>query len=197
MDAETCCSRIPEDPPAEMRYSFPDEDEWIESTGYILKNFSDFLDINGYPEDTEVTIRNRDLTDISLRVHKRAAYFNFFHDIHISERKRAALQAYWVNQFHPFTIEDQRFSDSEFSCLVNEHFSAYLLIENVYGCCSSDPAVDSGETPGSLYDKVKNTSYYEKLIYSIRYRNIPIDSFVLIAETIVPETFDQSFGETQ
>lgn len=181
----------------EDHYSFPEENEWIESTKFILKNFSAFLEINGYPNDLDVIIRNRDLTDISLRVHKREAYFKYFHGICISERKRAALQAYWINQFHPFTIEDERVADDEFSCLVNEHFAAYLLIENVFGTCPSEVLEEVDETEPNLYTKLKKTSYYEKLVYSIRYRNIPIDSFVLIAETIVPETFDQSFGEKQ
>lgn len=99
----------------------------------------------------KITIRNRDLTDIALRVRKRAEYFRYFHNICISERKRAALQAYWVLQLRPFTIDDERYSDDEFSCLVNEHFAAYILIENIFGSLPSEQVANSKKNEASNY----------------------------------------------
>ena len=143
-------------------------------------------------------MREGDIADIALRVDKRRSYYRYFHSIEIGERKTSALIAYWIIKFHPIIIEwdeatGKSGAEDDFRCFINEHFAAYLLIapclegadkiENLFGC------------HGDAYDRICSSDYYQKLVYSLRYRNISIDAFVLLAETIVPEVFLQKFED--
>lgn len=160
----------------------------------LIKSFQDFMSDNGFAPDCPYVTRDGDITDISLRVNKRLAYYTFFHGIQASQRKVSALQAYWVVKLHPFIVEpEDSWGDGvrEFCSLVNEHFAAYLMIAPVAG----ELALEARSSERAFsYEAIKASDYYEKLLYSLRYRNIPIDSFVLLSETMTMDAFRQSFA---
>ena len=130
----------------------------------------------------------------ALRVDKRRSYYRYFHSIEISERKTSALIAYWVIKFHPFILDSSpegAGQDLAFRSFINEHFAAYLLIAPCLD--NRDKITEVFGDAERAYGIIRSSDYYQKLVYSLRYRNIPIDSFVLLAETIVPEAFMQKF----
>ena len=179
------------DAEVESFYKAPSQEEWVEASRSLLKKFNDFLAAAGYPEDLEFVIRKGDVSDITLRVDKRNAYFSIFHGIRISELKMAALYAYWILKFHPVTITDSRYVSNQDALLVNEHFAAYLIIAVVFSDYIAEQR--DPENDENLYDLVTHAQFYEKLLYSFRYRNISIDSMILLAETITVDSFKQRF----
>lgn len=180
------------------RYSLPSIEEWETDAASIGKQLIDFLTLNGVSDDVRVVVREGDFADIALRVDKRRSYYRYFHSIEISEIKTSSLIAYWIIKFHPIVIEwdgdgGKSRSDNDFRCFINEHFAAYLLIAPCLE--SSDKIVKLFGDNVDAYSKICTSDYYQKLVYSLRYRNISIDAFVLLAETIVPEVFLQKFRD--
>lgn len=187
-----------EEAEGQASYRCPTVCVWSNDAAEISKQFNDFITVTGLSGRGGLIIRDGDLADIALRVDKRRDYYRYFHSIRISERKTSALVAYWVIKFHPITFEASPsepadISTRDFYSLINEHFAAYLLIA---------PCLESSEKIKSLfddvphpYDEIRSSDYYQKLIYSLRYRNISIDAFVLLAETIVPEVFLEKFED--
>ena len=176
------------------KYSMPSLSQWEEDVSDIAKKLSDFLCLNGLSTEDDISIRQGDFADIALRVDKRRSYFRYFHSIEISERKTSALMAYWVIKFHPISVDASAEGiDRDFACLVNEHFAAYLIIAP---CLESKEKLEElfGEATDA-YASICSSDYYRKLVYSLRYRNISIDAFVLLAETLVPEVFLQRFED--
>ena len=180
------------------RYSFPSTEEWETDAASIGKQLKDFLMLNGVSEEASIVVREGDIADIALRVDKRRSYYRYFHSIEISERKTSALIAYWIIKFHPIIIEwdgaeGKIEAEDDFRCFINEHFAAYLLIAP---CLEGADKIEKlFGSHGDAYDRICSSDYYQKLVYSLRYRNISIDAFVLLAESIVPEVFLQKFED--
>lgn len=175
-------------------YPLPSTEQWITDSAVIAKYLREFLILNGLSADSCVTVRQGDIADIALRVDKRRSYYRYFHSIEISERKTSALIAYWVIKFHPFILDSSpegAGQDRAFRSFINEHFAAYLLVAPCLD--TRDKITEVFGDAERAYGIIRSSDYYQKLVYSLRYRNIPIDSFVLLAETIVPEAFMQKF----
>lgn len=166
------------------RYQILNEEEWVEATTALLEWYQVYLTDADYPDDLEFVIRQRDIADIIARIDKRAAYYLYFHDMEISERKRAALYAYWIAKLRPFTIVDERFRHTNEAACVNERFAAFILVSSMY-------IEDQKE---HVDPKILSSDYYKKLLYSLRYRNIGIDAIILLAESLTVETFNQVFS---
>lgn len=130
------------------------------------------------------------LSDVAIRVDKRKEYYAFFHDMKIKERKYAGLVAYWIVKFHPFSVDVRNPSELTpyqdwLIGTLNERFAAYLLYSAILGENSR-----SGKDAVPLTTKDKG-SYYEALLYALRYRCITIDSMMLLVETMTPDDFDR------
>ena len=149
----------------------------------FIKRFIDFIPLKGFPEDTEIHISHYSLLDIIIRVDKRKAYYQFFHNMEINEWKEAALYAYWILKLRPFTIIDKRFTTNVDACLINESFAIYFIGFIL-------------EKTGRIKHSSKyNESYRRFLEYSFRYRNFSIDSFVVLIESITTETLEQEYPD--
>jgi len=173
---------------AECTYEVPSIEELTKITTMLLEAYAVFLRHSDYPEDIEFVIRHRDVADIAIRVDRRSAYYRFFHNMNISEKKRASLYAYWIAKLRPFTIVDERYSESEDAAYINEKFAAYYLITAVL--------IPNGD----VYDAEKiifSSEFFEKLVYAFRYRSITIDSVILLADSMTAETLSQNFSSSE
>lgn len=164
---------------------FPSEEDVVYTATQLLESFSLYLKQAEYPDDVAIAISNRSITDIVVRVLKREEYYRYFHGIQISEAKRTGLTAYWIVKLRPFMIVDDRFEHEDATVLVNERFAAFLLV------CSTCITL----TPDEIDEIRFDSDFIDKLIYSFRYRNISIDAFVLLAESLTPASFAQAFSE--
>jgi hypothetical protein len=149
----------------------------------FYKRFTDFLSLKGFPSDTERHISFLTLVDIIVRVDKRKAYYQCFHDMKINECKEAALYAYWILKLRPFSITDKKFRNNLDACCINEAFAIHLI-----GLVL--------ETTGRIKKTSEIKDSYSKFLeYSFRFRNFSIDSFVVLVESISTETLEKEYPD--
>ena len=145
------------------------------------KRFNEFLILKGYPQDTQKHSSYYTLVDIIVRVDKRKAYYQCFHNMVIDECKEAALYAYWLLKLRPFIITDKRYQNSADACVINESFVIHfigLVLEST-GRIKQTPNIKD--------------SYRNFLEYSFRFRSFSIDSFVVLIESISTETLENEY----
>jgi hypothetical protein len=145
------------------------------------KLFKYFLTLKGFPEDTKNHISYYSVVDMIIRVDKRKAYYQCFHNMKINECKEVALYAYWILKLKPFTITDMEYKTNEVAGTINESFAVFLIgfiLESINRI---------KQTPNLKPD-------YNRLIeYSFRFRNISIDSFIVLIESISTETLEREY----
>jgi hypothetical protein len=162
-----------------------DEDVWD-----VLHLFQEEIDhfiryVRGYPEDLQYTVCGLDLIDAIIRVDKRQVYFSVFHGMDINDCKKAALFAYWIVKFRPIRITDPRYLN-RLGNDVNELFAIHWLLSVL--TAEGKIQVWNGSTG---VDITFDHPYIEKLRYSFRFRNLTIDSMIVLADTITTGTFQQ------
>jgi hypothetical protein len=159
----------------------------LEEIGKLIqlfdKLFKLFVRLKGFPENVKFHTSFYSLVDIIIRVDKRKAYYQCFHNMEINECKEVALYAYWILKLRPFTITetDTAYTRNVDVCTINESFVAFLigLVLEATGRIK--------RTPGLKDD-------YNRLVdYSFRFRNFSIDSFVVLIETIGTDTLEREY----
>lgn len=125
------------------------------------------------PQD--ISIKRSYLPLILQRVHKRKKYFHYFHaGMKMNEVKRAALVAYWVLKFRPFSY----CGDAQNEFPLNEGF-AFFYILSVCQKCADIHGVDSRRPSDELV--------YE-MMYAFKYWDLNKEAIILMAE-IIAESF--------
>jgi len=170
--------------------------------GLLLKEFDekikDFIRIT-IPNDGGETYSNNiqyavcvlDLIDVILRVDKRKYYFKVFHDMDCNEVKIAALFAYWIVKLRPIMITDPKYKETDgYNNKINELFAVHLIISASNGM----GRVKIDNEPGGISLKLNNP-FIKRLWYSFRFRNITIDSIIVLADAITTDTFRLSDQE--
>jgi hypothetical protein len=142
-----------------------------------------FLDLKGFPKNVKFHVSFYSLVDIIIRVDKRKAYYQCFHNMEINECKEVALYAYWILKLRPFTIieTDTAYTRNVDVCTINESFVVFLIgfVLEAIGRIKRTP---------NLKDS------YDRLIdYSFRFRNFSIDSFIVLIETIGTDTLEREY----
>lgn len=172
---------------SELEYADIPDDELLTIYDDFETLFVKFLEESKYPSDTKYSIDSYALIDAIVRVDKRKAYFWCFHDMEINERKEVALYAYWFLKFKPFAICDNRFADKKQTSCINELFAIYLI--------SSILLFDDDKfSEISVLKSDDKFTYLDKLLYSLHYRCFTIDSFMILVDSITPETFEYEFS---
>lgn len=172
---------------SELEYTDIPDEELLFIYDEFENQFVKFLEEIKYPSDTKYKIDSYALIDAIVRVDKRKAYFWCFHNMEINERKEVALYAYWFLKFKPFSICDNRFADKKQTACINEMFAIYLI--------SSILLFDDDKFAEVNVSKANDKfTYFDKLLYSLHYRCFTIDSFMLLVDSITPETFEYEFS---
>jgi hypothetical protein len=149
----------------------------------IQDEFEDYLHYGlGYSKDQYV-VSGIDIIDAIVRVDKREAYFYYFHNMKISDEKKAALYAYWITRFHPVKFIDDNLRNKKVHTNVNEKLAINHLITAL---------VRKGKI--KLWDghdgiKIEESKFYDELCYSFRFRNFTIDSMIILADSITTDSF--------
>jgi hypothetical protein len=147
------------------------------------ERFIEFLSLKGFPPDVGKHISDFTLIDIIVRVDKRKAYYQYFHNMEINECKEAALYAYWILKLRPFTITDAKYRKIPDACHINELFVIYFIgfiLEKTGRIKRTDSIKDS---------------YSRFLEYSFRFRSFSIDSFLVLVESISTETLEKEYPD--
>ena len=157
--------------------------------GKILKSFKEFIDdfLRGleYPGDIKYIVCGLDLIDAILRVDKRMHYFQYFHSMECNEGKRAALYAYWIAKLRPIKIIDSRYINVDgYSNMVNELFAVHYLLAALCGMGRIKLWDGCDGFKLSL-----DNPFIKRLWYSFRFRSVPIDSIIVLADAITTDSF--------
>jgi hypothetical protein len=156
----------------------------------ILREFKtmiqDFFIGIEYPNDIEYTVIGLDLIDVILRVDKRIYYFQVFHGMTCNEGKKAALYAYWITKLRPIKITDNRYkNDDGYNNQINELFAIHYMLSALCGMGRIKLWDGNNGIELSL-----NNPFIKRLRYSMRFRNVSIDSIIVLADAITTDTFN-------
>ena len=150
-------------------------------------------DSANYDDNVQYTVCVLDFIDIILRVDKRKHYFKVFHDMDCNEVKIAALYAYWIAKLRPIMITDPRYKEVDgYNNKINELFAIHLMISASNGM----DRVKLDDGPCGLHLQLNNP-FIKRLWYSFRFRNITIDSIIVLADAITTDTFKLSDQEVK
>lgn len=112
------------------------------------------------------------LFEIIIRVDKRKDYFNVFHEhTEINEAKEAALLAYWILKFRPFSKSEK--STKRYDN-INEIFSVFILFS----------AIKKETKRGNGKRFTMSREYIRKLSYAFRYWDISKEAMMLVSESL-------------
>jgi len=150
----------------------------------LQEEFEDYLHYGlGYHKEQYV-VSGVDIIDAIIRTDKRLDYFRYFHGMKINNEKKAALFAYWINKFRPVKIIDDKLKNSKSHININEKLAVNHLITSL---------VEKGKI--KLWDGIDgarlddNNKFLKELCYSFRFRNLTIDSMIVLADSITTDSF--------
>ena len=141
----------------------------------------EFFKQSGFPEDLNYFISRRAMVDMIVRTDKRKAYYRYFHKMRINECKVAALYAYWIIKYRPITLLDERFESKGPAICINEAFAIFVIYATLK------------RVHGYQQTYTGPNSYYDKLMYSFRFRNLSIDAMILLVESISGDTMNLAY----
>jgi len=142
----------------------------------------------GYRKDQYV-VSGIDIIDLIVRVDKREAYFSYFHNMKINDEKKAALYAYWIAKLHPVKFVDDNIRNKKIHVNVNEKLAANHLVTALVR-----------KRKIKLWDghdgvKIEESKFIEDLCYSFRFRNLSIDSMIVLADSITTDSLKEKKHE--
>jgi hypothetical protein len=160
-----------------------DENDLINLLRQLIKEIELYLHRLGYSEN-QYSICGLDLIDIIIRVDKRLAYFRFFHNMRINDRKKAALYAYWIIKLRPVKIVNDTLKNKIGHVKVNEK----LALNHLLGILIARGKIKLGNGKDEVI--LDNTNkFLKELYYSFRFRNFTIDSMIVLADAINTQSF--------
>lgn len=168
------------------KYQPPAHDHLFAILSELNEEFHDFLHYGlGYNEGQYV-VCGADVLEIIIRVDKRLLYFDIFHDMKINDEKKAALFAYWIKKLRPVKIIDNRIKNKKTHANINEKLAVHHLLCVLAG--KKKIKFFDGKDGIELEDK---NEFLKELCYSFRFRNISIDSMLVLADSINTNSFKQ------
>jgi len=160
-----------------------DDDDLINLLRQLIKEIKTHLHRLGYSEN-QYSICGLDLIDIIIRVDKRLAYFRYFHNMRINDKKKAALYAYWIIKLRPVKIVDDTLKNKLGHTNVNEK----LALNHLLGILVARGKIKLGNGTGEVILD-KTNKFLRELYYSFRFRNFTIDSMIVLADAINTQSF--------
>jgi len=150
----------------------------------LQEEFEDYLHYGLGYRNEQYVVSGVDIIDAIIRTDKRLDYFRYFHGMKINNEKKAALFAYWINKFRPVKIIDDKIKNDKAHTNINEKLAVNHLITAL---------VDKGKI--KLWDGMDgarlddNNKFLKELCYSFRFRNLSIDSVIVLADSITTDSF--------
>lgn len=156
-----------------------------EQTNNLINEFNKFAKHSNL-DPRRIGIERPYLPLILQRVEKRRQYFHYFHDdMEINEVKQAALVAYWVLKFRPFSYQSDGRSDPmtesesiEKYKALNERFAFFYILS----------ACRKGADILGFQYRMPSYGLVNEVIYAFKYWDLSKEAIILIAE-IIGESF--------
>ena len=157
------------------KYQQPECDVLYEKTAKLLDSLdrlistADDLTIDAIEVDRPI------LAELLVRIDKRRDYFIIFHDdTEMNEIKEAALVAYWLLKFKPFSIKRDRCDLYTKYGQINEFFAVFVLYSAI-----KEKANRTCKMKFSI-----SKEYNKKIMYGFKYWDISKEALMLISESL-------------
>lgn len=116
---------------------------------------------------------------VIVKVDQRRKYFNYFHQLEMSEYKEAALNCFWYIKFKPLSLGPRDFARSHPDVYnsLNEQLGVYIIFVTLRAMLK---AKKLSERPLDAISR----KYVNELVYSFTYRDLSKESIILLVETM-------------
>ena len=162
-------------------YISKEEKELKKDSNTLLKIFNLYINTNISFESAEemeefkkhIIINNVLVGEIFTRIDKRKEYFIIFHDnTLISDIKEAALIAYWILKFKPFSLDMAVLSKNKY-IRICDGFAFYVILS------AMKESLNRIDKELKLSDEC-----IDKVLYAFKYWDLSKEALMLIAETL-------------
>jgi hypothetical protein len=149
------------------RFEYPDDATVLKYYQKIYAWFESYLSLHSLSIASIQTNFNL-LGDTIVRVIKRKDYYEVFHEgVQLNEAKEAALLAYWIIKYRPFSVVIEKSETVQANLRINEGFAAFIIFSS---------AINGGN--------LLSPAYVNTLMYAFQYWDLSKEAIMLIAETL-------------
>lgn len=156
------------------KYLSPSQEDMFAYFKALSDVFEKYLEKHNF-QNEDIKINKSMIGEIIKRTDKRKEYFIIYHnETYINEIKEAALVAYWVLKFHPFTLVYDINTIERAKLRINEGFAAFVLLS----------AIKQHHKKNCSGDFPITETYVKKLLYAFKYWDLSKEAIMLIGETL-------------
>ena len=155
-------------------YKQPDISVQKDFFDMIISSVADYADLNDIDQN-KIQFNFKLINEIFIRVDKRKDYYIIFHhETYLNEVREAALIAFWILKFKPFSMTSENGND--YNLNINCGFAAYIIF-----CAVSEYA---NITYNGNKEFFVTEEYIEKIMYALKYWDLSKEALMLVAETL-------------
>lgn len=136
----------------------------------------EFIQKNHY-STKNLYVDEKTIMEIIVKVDQRKKYFQYFHNLDISEFKDVSLICFWYIKLKPICISSEDLRNKGDLEAINEKLALYYLLSTYRRMLKNQ------KLPTNVLDNLPS-EYLKELIYSFRYRDISKEAFILLVESI-------------
>lgn len=137
-----------------------------------------FVSNNGY-DPKNISIDEKTVMSIIAKVDQRKRYFEYFHNIKMSEFKEVALIAFWYIKLRPISVcsTDESVRNSKIFAAINEKLALYYIFSTYR------KMLKKFALPTDPLDKLPR-AFINEILYSFEYRDISKEALILLVESM-------------
>ncbi|MCL2577368.1 MAG: hypothetical protein FWE27_04880 [Defluviitaleaceae bacterium] len=153
------------------RYEAPSDESLLESLNSLQGIFVSFCKM--LKLDSELfSVDGERIIEAFIRVDQRKLHYKMYHNgTKLNEPKEAAILAYWISRFKPFTC---KFGDCYYTRKYNELFSLFLI----------DIVVASYRNIRKMPKLILTKNIRRDLLYTIENRSTTFDDMALMVDSL-------------
>lgn len=157
------------------KYQQPEWKILYEMLAKLLDSFGSYVNAHNDLKLDDFEIDEPMLAELLVRIDKRKDYFIIFHDdTEMNEIKEAALVAYWLIKFKPFSVKECRSELHIKYGQINESFAVFVLYSAIKEKTKCVPNMNFSISK----------EYNKKIMYGFKYWDISKEALMLIAESL-------------
>lgn len=157
------------------KYRQPEWEVLYEKLALLLDSFGSYVEAHDDLMLDDIKVDEPMLAELLVRIDKRKDYFVIFHDdTEMNDIKEAALVAYWLLKFKPFSIKESRSALHIKYGQINEAFAVFVLYSAI-----------KEETKRVSNMKFSiSREYNKKIMYGFKFWDISKEALMLISESL-------------
>lgn len=157
------------------KYKQPEWEELYDKLAEFLDSFGLYVDVHRDLKIDDIDVDKPLLAELLVRIDKRKDYFIIFHDdTDMNEIKEAALFAYWLLKFKPFSIKDKNSNLYMKYAQINEAFAVFVLYSTLKEAASRLSNMEFSISK----------EYNRKIMYAFKFWDVSKEALMLIAESL-------------